>query len=119
MISKKDGFNLDDPVETEDEAKTFVSSGGNTFLALNTTYLISYGILFGIAALAIIALMAVLGGRSSDTGYGSGYQRFGQQEHGQNFHHQRQKRGFAWDSGKFTLLNGSPCNINNSGHFIS
>ena len=96
---------MDDPVETESEAKTFVSSGGNTFLALNTTYLISYGIIFGIAALAIIALMAVLGGRSSSTeGYGSGYQRFGQQEHGQNFHHQRQKRGFAWDSGTVYII---------------
>ena len=104
---------MDDPVETESEAKTFVSSGGNTFLALNTTYLISYGIIFGIAALAIIALMAVLGGRSSSTeGYGSGYQRFGQQEHGQNFHHQRQKRGFAWDSGTVYI-------IKKLGHFIS
>merc|ERR1711994_670427 len=80
----------------EGQAKTVFSSGGNYFLALNTTYLIYYGLLLGLALLALLALSG-LGGSSAD-GYGSGYQRFGQQESGENFHHQRQRRGFARDS---------------------
>jgi hypothetical protein len=86
----------------EGQAKTFFSSGGNYYLALNTTYLIYYGVLLGLALLALLALAPLFGGNSADSGYG--YQHY-QQRHGQenpnsDFHqHQRQRRGAAWDSG--------------------
>ena len=88
--------------EAESEARTVFSSGGNYFLALNTTYLIYYGLLLGLALLALLALSG-LGGSSAD-GYGSGYQRFSQQESGENFHHQRQRRGISWDSGMIYIM---------------
>ena len=86
----------------EGQAKTFFSSGGNYYLALNTTYLIYYGVLLGLALLALLALAPLFGGSSADSGYGYQHyqQRFGQENQNSDFHqHQRQRRGFAWDSG--------------------
>jgi hypothetical protein len=86
----------------EGQAKTFFSSGGNYYLALNTTYLIYYGVLLGLALLALLALAPLFGGSSADSGYGYQHyqQRFGQENPNSDFHqHQRQRRGFAWDSG--------------------
>jgi len=85
----------------EGQAKTFFSSGGNYYLALNTTYLIYYGVLLGLALLALLALAPLFGGSSADSGYGYQHyqQRFGQENPNSDFHqHQRQRRGFAWDS---------------------
>ena len=86
----------------EGQAKTFFSSGGNYYLALNTTYLIYYGVLLGLALLALLALAPLFGGSSADSGYGYQHyqQRFGHENPNSDFHqHQRQRRGFAWDSG--------------------
>ena len=86
----------------EGQAKTFFSSGGNYYLALNTTYLIYYGVLLGLALLALLALAPLFGGSSADSGYGYQHyqQRFGQENPNSDFNqHQRQRRGFAWDSG--------------------
>ena len=85
----------------EGQAKTFFSSGGNYYLALNTTYLIYYGVLLGLALLALLALAPLFGG-SSDAGYGNYQhyqQRFGQENPNSDFHHQRQRRGLGWDNG--------------------
>ena len=95
---KAEGSVLDN-TEAQSEARTVFTSGGNYFLALNTTYLIYYGIILGLALLALLALSGIGGGNSAE-GYGSGYSRHGQEYvHGQQFHHQRQRRFAAWDSG--------------------
>ena len=56
--------------EAEEQARTIFSSGGTYYLALNTTYLIYYGVLIGLGALAIVALAGAGSGQSTQS-YGS------------------------------------------------
>ena len=93
-----------DNFEGQQEAKTFFTSGGNYYLALNTTYLIYYGILAGLAALAALAIGAAFfsgGGKAQSSSYGSqnsGYNSY--QRQGQN-HPDPHERLRRWaDSGK-------------------
>ena len=76
----------------EKEARTIFTSGGTYYLALNTTYVIYYGILIGLGLLAILALTNV-GGAQASSGYGSHnqYSRQGQ-SYQDEFLHQRQRR---------------------------
>ena len=57
--------------EAQKQARTVFTSGGTYYLALNTTYLIYYGILIGLGLLAAFALASV-GTPSSASSYGSG-----------------------------------------------
>ena len=103
VISEATSVNFKNSEGAEKQARTIFTSGGTYFLALNTTYLIYYGILLGIATLALVALSGILGGGSSTSSYGSqsgsGYSRFGQ-DYDQHFHHQRQRRGVTWEYGR-------------------
>ena len=101
VISEATSVNFKNSEGAEKQARTIFTSGGTYFLALNTTYLIYYGILLGIATLALVALSGILGGGSSTSSYGSqsGYSRFGQ-DYDQHFHHQRQRRGTTWENGR-------------------
>ena len=60
-----------DNEEAQKEARTIFTSGGTYYLALNTTYLIYYGIIIGLGLLAAFALASV-GTSSASSGYGSG-----------------------------------------------
>ncbi len=93
FVSASDIDFADEPAE----GRTVFTSGGTYYLALNTTYLIYYGILLSLLLLALLALSG-LGGSDTDS-YGappsSGYGH--SQSH---YYHQRQKRGFFHDNGR-------------------
>ena len=61
-----------DNEEAQKEARTVFTSGGTYYLALNTTYLIYYGIIIGLGLLAAFALASVGTTSSASSGYGSG-----------------------------------------------
>ena len=65
-------------VETEEgEGRTVFTSGGTYYIALNTTYLLYYGIIAGSLLLGGLLLSGLLTGGSgaaSTAGYGQGYQ---------------------------------------------
>ena len=63
-----------DNEEAQKEARTVFTSGGTYYLALNTTYLIYYGIIIGLGLLAAFALASV-GTSSASSGYGNQYSR--------------------------------------------
>ncbi len=89
----------DDPSSSleEQDARTFFTSNGNYYLALNTTYLLFYVALFGIGLLAALALASLFGG-TEESGYGYGGGGGGYNRHGhQGYHHHnhyRQRRAF-------------------------
>ena len=84
-------------LEEQDEARTFFTSNGNYYLALNTTYLLFYVALFGIGLIAALALASLFGG-TEESGYGYGYQQGGydrnQGYHGHHHSHYRQRRSY-------------------------
>ena len=116
VISEATSVNFKNSEGAEKQARTIFTSGGTYFLALNTTYLIYYGILLGIATLALVALSGILGGGSSTSSYGSqsgsGYSRFGQ-DYDQHFHHQRQRRGVTWEYGRVDKFFYNFCSASN------
>ena len=64
-------------IEEEGEGRTVFTSGGNYYIALNTTYLLYYGIIAGSLLLGGLLLSGLLTGGSgaaSTAGYGQGYQ---------------------------------------------
>jgi len=81
-----------DDFDAQSEAKTFFTSGGTYYLALNTTYLIYYGILLGIGVMALIAITQ-LGGDEAAHPYSSNnqYRREGDASE-EEFYHDRQRR---------------------------
>lgn len=82
-----------DDFDAQSEAKTFFTSGGTYYLALNTTYLIYYGILLGIGVMALIAITQ-LGGNEPASQYGNSnnqYRREGDASE-EEFYHDRQRR---------------------------
>ena len=86
-----------DNTEAQDTARTVFTSGGTYYLALNTTYLIYYGILLGLGVLALVAVMN-LGGDEAQ-GYGHGQQSFRREGDAseEEFYDSRQKRAaFAY-----------------------
>ena len=83
-----------DNEEAQKEARTVFTSGGTYYLALNTTYLIYYGIIIGLGLLAAFALASV-GTSSASSGYGSGqYSRnsYAPPVSEEEYLHQRQQR---------------------------
>jgi len=76
------------------QARTVFTSGGTYYLALNTTYLIYYGILIGLGLLAAFALASVGTGGSSTSSYGAGSGQYSRASHldSDEFLVQRQKR---------------------------
>jgi hypothetical protein len=81
------------------EARTVFTSGGTYYLALNTTYLIYYGILLSLLFLALLALSGLAGG-AEESGYSdqsAGYSRDSSSY--QQDQPQRHRR-FAYDNGK-------------------
>ncbi len=99
--------------ESSMEERTFFTSNGQYFLALNTTYLLFYVALFGIGLIGALAL-ASLFSPSEDTGYGyggghggSGYNRHGHQGGYHQQHGYRQRRsydeGTKWSKGRWRL----------------
>ena len=93
-----------DNEEAQGEARTIFSSGGTYYLALNTTYLIYYGVLIGLGALAIVALAQSGSGSSSAAqSYGSqnnyGYSLRADEFAGDAYEEVRQKRS-AFNNGK-------------------
>lgn len=91
-------------VGADGEERTVFTSGGNYFIALNTTYLLFYAALFGIGlltALALASLFAPAAPAASASGYG--YQQSSGYSSGESQHQQyRRKRGAHLDSGKET-----------------
>lgn len=82
---------VDDIEAEEGDARTVFTSGGNYYIALNTTYLLYYAIIAGSLLLAGLALSSLFGGGAAETesaGYG---QQYGQQQQGYQGQ-QRQKR---------------------------
>ena len=99
----KDFVETYDPmaVEGEDgEARTVFTSGGQYFIALNTTYLLLYSLLFGLGLLAALAIGSLFGGGgepAQDTSYGYAEQSYSTDAHG----HYAQKRSLAtYDNGE-------------------
>jgi len=76
------------------QARTVFTSGGTYYLALNTTYLIYYGILIGLGLLAAFALASVGTGGSSTSSYGHSSGQYSRADHldSDEFLVQRQKR---------------------------
>ena len=86
-----------DNSDAQQQARTIFSSGGTYYLALNTTYLIYYGVLIGLGLLAILALASA----NSDVSYGS-HSNYYTNRNGQTFEdtlYHRQKRS-PFDNGK-------------------
>merc|ERR1711899_240561 len=92
LVSMATASSVFDNEQAQDQARTVFTSGGTYYLALNTTYLIYYGILIGLGLLAAFALASV-GAPSSASSYshGSQYSRASHIE-GDEFLIQRQKR---------------------------
>lgn len=88
------------------QARTVFTSGGTYYLALNTTYLIYYGILIGLGLLAAFALASVGTGGSSTSSYSHGSGQYSRADHldSDEFLVQRQKR---YIEGKFGARLGS------------
>lgn len=83
-------LDLADDIEEEDgDARTVFTSGGNYYIALNTTYLLYYAIIAGSLLLAGLALSSLFGGAAETESGGYG-QQYGQQQQG--YQQSRQKR---------------------------
>merc|ERR1711971_1383903 len=82
-----------DNEEAQKEARTVFTSGGTYYLALNTTYLIYYGIIIGLGLLAAFALASV-GTSSASSGDGNQYSRnsYVPPVSEEEYLHQRQQR---------------------------
>ena len=90
-----------DNFDAQSEAKTFFTSGGTYYLALNTTYLIYYGILLGIGVMALIAITQLGGDEAQSYGNSNNqYQRQGDASE-EEFYDHRQKRA-AYTHGKYS-----------------
>ena len=88
-----------DNMEAQDTARTVFTSGGTYYLALNTTYLIYYGILLGLGVLALIAVMGLGGEEPQSYGHGQqSYRREGDASE-EEFYESRQRRA-AFANGK-------------------
>ena len=88
-----------DNMEAQDTARTVFTSGGTYYLALNTTYLIYYGILLGLGVLALIAVMGLGGDEPQSYGHGQqAYRREGDATE-EEFYESRQRRA-AFANGK-------------------
>jgi len=85
--------NTEETQKAQANARTIFTSGGTYYLALNTTYLIYYGILIGLGLLAAFAL-ASIGAPSSTSSYNSYGSQYSRASHieGDEFLIQRQKR---------------------------
>merc|ERR1711935_1262097 len=83
-----------DNEEAQKEARTIFTSGGTYYLALNTTYLIYYGILIGLGLLAAFALASIGAPSSASSSYGQSSGQYSRASHieGDEFVVQRQKR---------------------------
>jgi len=100
FLSLASGSSVLDNEEGQNQARTIFTSGGTYYLALNTTYLIYYGILAGLGLLALLALTS-LGGGATESSYGS----HGQYAHSRNgegfdeqFHQHHKQKRFAYES---------------------
>jgi len=84
-----------DNQEGQNQARTVFTSGGTYYLALNTTYLIYYGILAGLGLLGLLALTSLGGGATESYG-GQGQGQYGHSRSDEfteeQILHQRQRR---------------------------
>jgi len=93
LISMASASSVFDNEKAQDQARTVFTSGGTYYLALNTTYLIYYGILIGLGLLAVFA-MASIGAPTQSAGYSYGqssgqYSRYSQADSEEFLHRQR------------------------------
>jgi len=90
-------LDLVDDIEEEDgEARTVFTSGGNYYIALNTTYLLYYAIIAGSLLLAGIALSSLFGG-AAETETGGYGQQYGYQQQQQGYQGQQRQKRNAFD----------------------
>jgi len=91
LVSMATASSVFDNEQAQDQARTVFTSGGTYYLALNTTYLIYYGILIGLGLLAVFA-MASIGAPSQAAGYGQSsgqYSRYSTADSEEFLHRQR------------------------------
>jgi len=87
-----------DDFEAQSEAKTFFTSGGTYYLALNTTYLIYYGILLGIGVMALIAITQLGGDEAQSYGNSNNqYQRQGDASEEEFYDHRQKRAAYTHD----------------------